>query len=136
MIRRVIPVISIVILSVLAVFFLIESFSTDRELLENTFVVDAVYFEQEGYVEITFEDTSEKTTLVVLEILGMPDSFQKIFTTSAFVERVPFSEPPKYGWQTSPVTFVIEHPEFGQVGLKTEIHPQGEPARPIIYSDL
>ena len=64
----------------------------------------------------------------------MPESFQKNFNNSQFVERVSFSKPPQYGWKTNPVTLLIEHEELGQVGLKTEIHSKNESTPPIIYS--
>jgi len=136
MTRKLIPIISIIIVSVLAILFLIESYSIDRELFANTFNVDAIYLEEEGYVEISFIDNSGKTKSVVLEILGMPESFQKNFVGSEFSERVPFSDTPKYGWKTNPVTFVVEHEEFGKIGIKTEIHTPSEPHAPIIFSKM
>ena len=134
MVRKIIPIISIALVSSLAIIFLIETNSVDRELLANTFVLDAIYYENEGFVEITFQDKTQKTSRVVLEILGMPESFQKNFNNSQFVERVSFSKPPQYGWKTNPVTLLIEHEELGQVGLKTEIHSKNESTPPIIYS--
>ena len=123
-------------MSVLAVLFLIEYYSIDRELFANTFIVDAIYLEKDAYVEISFHDNSGKTKSVVLEILGMPESFQKNFIGSEFSERVPFSEIPKYGWKSNPVTFVVEHDEFGKIGIKTEIHTPSEPHAPIIFSKM
>jgi hypothetical protein len=134
--RKSILIILIILVSVLAILFLIESYSIDRKLLGNTFKVDAIYLEDEGYVEISFLDNSGKTKSVVLEILGMPESFQKKFTGSEFSIRVPFSEIPKYGWKTTPVTFVVEHEEFGIIGIKTEIHVPSEPPAPIIFSKI
>lgn len=136
MTRKTIPIASVVIISFLGILFLVGSSSFDKEALEKTFFVDAIYFEDEGYVEITFQDKSQKTTKAVLEVLGMSNSFQKIFSASYFTERVPFSSPPQYGWKTNPVTLLIEHEEFGQVGIKTEIHDADEPAKPIIFSNL
>ena len=136
MTRKLTLIISIILVSVLAVLFLIESYSIDRELFANTFNVDAIYLEEEGYVEISFLDNSGKTKSVVLEILGMPESFQKNFIGSEFSERVPFSETPKYGWKANPVTFVVEHEGFGKIGIKTEIHTPSEPHAPIIFSKM
>ena len=134
--RKVFPIISVIVLSVLAGWFLFESNSVDKELMKETFVFDAIYYEEDQIIEITFQDNSQKTSKVVLEILGLEESFQKTFTNSQFAERVPFNAPPKYGWKTHPVTLVVEHEDFGKVGLKTEIHAKGEPAEPIIYSSL
>jgi len=135
MTRKLILIILIILVSVLAILFLIEYYSIDRELFTNTFIVDAIYQEKEGYVEISFLDNSGKTKSVVLEILGMPESFQKNFVGSEFSERVPF-EPPKYGWKSNPVTFVVEHEKFGKIGIKTEIHTPSEPHAPIIFSKI
>ena len=120
MTRKLILIILIILVSVLAILFLIEYYSIDRELFANTFIVDAIYLEKEGYVEISFFDNSGKTKSVVLEILGMPESFQKNFVGSEFSDRVPFSEPAKYGWKSNPVTFVVEHEGFGKIGIKTD----------------
>lgn len=136
MTRKFIPIISVIVMSVIAGWFFFDTNSLDKDILSQTFIVDAVYYEDEQIIKITFEDRSQKSSMVILEILGMSESFQKKFTKSSFVEEVPFSGPPKYGWKTNPVTFVVEHPEFGKIGLKTEIHPLDEPSRPIIYSSL
>lgn len=136
MAKKIISAVSIILVSILAVLFLIESFSIDRELYSRTFVVDAIYLEEEGTVEISFLDNSGKTQSVVLEILGMAESFQKNYVGSEFTEKIPFSSVPQYGWKTNPVTFVVEHEEFGTIGIKTEIHVSDEPPTPIIFSQL
>jgi len=136
MAKKIISAVSIILVSVFAALFLIESFSIDRELYSSTFVVDAIYHEEEGNVEISFLDNSGKTQSVVLEILGMAESFQKNHVGSEFIEKVPFSSVPQYGWKTNPVTFVVEHEEFGTIGIKTEIHASDEPPTPIIFSKL
>lgn len=129
-------IIPIILLSILAALFIIESTSIDRELFANTFNVNAIYLQDDGYVEIIFSDNSGKTQFVVLEILGMTESFQKNYTSSEFTERVPFSTIPQYGWKTNPVTFVVEHEEFGKIGIKTEIRAPNEPLPAIIFSKL
>lgn len=136
MARKLIAIFSVIFISVMSILFFIESTSIDRELFSETFIVDAVYLEEEEYVEISFLDKSGKTKTVVLEILGMSETFQKSFVGSEFTERVPFSSTPTYGWKTNPVTFVVEHEEFGQIGVKTEIHAINDPALPIIFSKL
>ena len=76
----------------------------------------------------------KRLTFVVMEILGMDETFQKTFSDSEFIEIVPFPNVPKYGWPIHPVVFEIEHEEFGHIQLKTEIHPLGDPVPPVIYS--
>ena len=136
MAKKIISVISIILVSILGAIFFLESTSIDRELYASTFIVDAIYLEEEGYVEISFLDNSGKTQSAVLEILGMVESFQKNYVGSEFTERGVFSSVPQYGWKTNPVTFVIEHEEFGTIGIKTEIHASDEPPTPTIFSKL
>jgi len=133
---KIIPLVLISFVSILFVIFFVESNSIDRELFASTFIVDAIYLEDEGFVEVTFLDKSGKTQSVVLEILGMSESFQKIFVGSEFTERILFSSEPQYGWKINPVTFVVEHEEFGKVGIKTEIHAPDESSPQIIFSKL
>ncbi len=133
MAKKIIPIISIFIITVLGLFFLSDS-SSNKDVLKSTFEIDATYYDA-GYVEISYLDKTTKTNHVVLEILGMDESFQKTLSGSKFVETVPFPNVSKYGWQVNPVTFLIDHEELGKVSLKTEIHPYGEPAPPIIYGN-
>ncbi|MGH1522473.1 MAG: hypothetical protein ACRBB2_09035, partial [Nitrosopumilus sp.] len=86
------------------------------------------------HVEISYNDKSEKTELVVMEILGMDETFQKTFSDSQFIEIVPFPNPPKYGWAIHPIVLEIDHEEFGHIQLKTEIRLLDEPAPKVIYS--
>jgi len=136
MVKKIISIISIIIISILGALFFIESTLIDRELYASTFIVDAIYLKDKGIVEISFFDNSGKTQSVILEILGMVESFQKNYAGSEFTEEVPFSSVPQYGWKTNPVTFVVEHEEFGTIGIKTEIHAPNEPPTPIIFSKL
>jgi hypothetical protein len=131
MAKKIIPVISISVITLLGLFFLFDS-GSNKDVLKSTFEIDATYYDA-GYVEISYLDKTSKTNHVVLEILGMDESFQKTLSGSKFVETVIFPVLPKYGWQVHPVTFLIDHEDLGKVSLKTEIHPYGEPAPPIIY---
>lgn len=100
------------------------------------FYLDATFHEDKKYIQIKFDDISEKTSNVTLEILGMEQSFQKKFTGSHFDIQVPFSGVPEYGWKSMPITLVVEHQEFGKVGLKTDVRDYGHPSNKIIFSDL
>lgn len=131
--------------TVLAILFLTGAGNNDKEILKSTFLIQAVYYDQntnpeiqtgDGYIQIFFKDKSEKTNAVVLEVLGMETSFQKTFVDSSeFNETIPFPTPPKYGWEIHPITLLIDHEELGKVSLKTEIRPFGEPPAPIIYGN-
>ena len=105
----------------------------DNNEIRQTLQIEAVYYDS-GHVEISYYDNSDQTDSVVLEILGMDDSFQKTFYDSEFIEIVPFVNVPKYGWAIHPIVMEVEHKEFGHVQLKTEIHQIGEPVPNIIYS--
>ena len=127
------------VITILAI-LLITGNNNDNKILESTFTIDAVYFESQnvnlddGYIQITFKDNTSKTKAIVLEVLGMEESFQKTYLDSSeFVEIIPFPTPPKYGWAIHPITLLIDHEDLGKVSLKTEIHPLGEFPAPIIY---
>jgi len=130
--KKLVTTIFLIIFTGLGILFLSYSSSQDNTLLKSTFEINAVYYE-EGYVQIEYWDKSENTNSVVMEILGMSESYQKTFHSSLFQETVDFPFLPKYGWETHPITFLIDHKEFGQVSLKTEIHPYGESPPEIIY---
>jgi hypothetical protein len=98
--------------------------------------VDAIYESGNNVVKITYSDNSKMTSLIVLEILGMDETFHKKFSEQSFVEIIEFDSVPKYGWATMPVTFFLEHDEFGFIGLKTEIHLNDEPKPKVIYSEI
>jgi len=127
------PPIFLGVFTVLAIVFLTGGASDDKDVLRETFQVDAIYYDA-GYVEVSFSDKSQKTTNVVMEILGMDESFQKTFSDSEFIEIVPFSNEPKYGWAIHPIVLEIDHEELGHMQLKTEIRPLGDAIPPVIYS--
>jgi len=133
MARKVVPAISLGIITVFAIIFLSGGATDDNDILRQTFQVDAVYYDS-GHVEISFLDKSGKTEHVVMEILGMDETFQKSFSDSQFIEIVPFPNLPKYGWAIHPIVLEIDHSELGHIQLKTEIHPMGQPLPPVIYS--
>ncbi len=108
----------------------------ESEKYSKVFYLDATFYQDKNYVQITFDDSSKKTTNIVLEVLGMRESYQKTFSGSHFEINVPFESVPQYGWKTMPITLVVEHSEFGKIGLKTEVHNQGEPPNKIIFSKL
>ena len=108
----------------------------DKSLISQTIFVDAVYEPKNKIIKIMYTDSSEKTNLVTLEILGMKKTFHKEFLESSFVETTQINSEPKYGWATMPVIFSINHDEFGEIELKTEIYQQDESKPRIIYSKI
>ena len=108
----------------------------DESTISQTIFVDAVYESKSSIVKITYNDNSEKTNLVTLEILGMEETFHREYARNSFVETVQINSEPKYGWSATPVVFSINHNEFGKIGIKTEIYEQGESKPRIIYSRI
>ena len=132
---KIIAVASIV--AIAAIVISVTSDSTiDESTISQTIFVDAVYEPKNKIVRITYNDNSEMTNLIILEILGMEKTFHKEFSQSSFVETVKINSEPKYGWSTTPVVFSINHDQFGKIGLKTEIYEQGESKPRIIYSKI
>jgi len=133
--RKIIGVASII--AIVAIVMSVTSDSAlDESIISQTIFVDAVYEPKNKIVRITYNDNSEMTNLITLEILGMEKTFHKEFSQSSFVETVEINFEPKYGWSTTPVVFSINHDEFGKIGLKTEIYEQGESKPRIIYSKI
>jgi len=126
--------------SIIAIAAIVISVTSDSALDESTIsqiiFVDAVYEPKNKIVRITYNDNSEMTNLIILEVLGMEKTFHKEFSQSSFVETIEINSEPKYGWSTTPVVFSINHDEFGKIGLKTEIYEQGESKPRIIYSKI
>ena len=133
--KGIIAIISIIALPV--IILSISSNSTlDESIISQTIFVDTVYEPKNNLVKITYNDNSENTNLVILEILGMEQTFHKEFSQNSFVEIIQINSEPKYGWSTMPVVFSINHDEFGKIGLKTEIYQKDESKPRIIYSKI
>ena len=130
----------IAVASIIAIAAIVISITSDSALDESTIsqiiFVDAVYEPKNKIVRITYNDNSEMTNLIILEVLGMEKTFHKEFSQSSLVETIEINFEPKYGWSTTPVVFSINHDQFGKIGLKTEIYEQGELKPRIIYSKI
>ena len=126
--------------SIIAIAAIVISITSDSALDESTIsqiiFVDAVYEPKNKIVRITYNDNSEMTNLIILEVLGMEKTFHKEFSQSSLVETIEINFEPKYGWSTTTVVFSINHDEFGKIELKTEIYEQGESKPRIIYSKI
>jgi hypothetical protein len=127
-------VIVVALCVILVITFIVSSINPiDEKLLSSTFVVSAVYYDNIHMVKIIYLDRSNKTSTVTLEVEGLDKSFQKKYTVSSFEEDLPLSNSPQYGWQTLPVTFLLDHIEFGKIIIKTEITPYGQLPAKIVY---
>ena len=135
--KRKIFSITIITLIIGVIFFSMNNFfdSNDPLVILEQIEFDAVFLEDEHVVQIYFEDKSNNTKSAVLEILGMDVTYHqeyKFDRNSTFVEKMNLEKIPKYGWQTTPVTLEIQHSQFGNIGLKTEIHKPSESKPRII----
>ena len=125
--------ISVIAISALSILVLYVSLvpSNDGKILEDL-QISATY--EDGLATITYSDRTKLGDMVVMEILGLDETFQKTYYFANFTEMVPFADSPKYGWAVHPIVLDISHPEYGNLRLKTEIRPAGEPAAPVIIS--
>ena len=133
--RKIIAVASIIAIAAIVISVTSDS-ALDESTISQTIFVDAVYEPKNKIVRITYNDNSEMTNLIILEVLGMEKTFHKEFSQSSLVETIEINFEPKYGWSTTPVVFSINHDEFGKIELKTEIYEQGESKPRIIYSKI
>ena len=133
--RKIIATASIIAIAAIVISVTSDS-ALDESTISQTIFVDAVYEPKNKIVRITYNDNSEMTNLIILEVLGMEKTFHKEFSQSSLVETIEINFEPKYGWSTTPVVFSINHDEFGKIELKTEIYEQGESKPRIIYSKI
>ena len=134
--KKIISLISIGIIVGLLVLYLSTVDSVDKKFLSENFSLDAIYDDELKTVTINFSDKTEKTTVVVMEILGMDETYQKTFVGHNFVVIINFDSIPKYGWKIHPVTLVVNHSDLGEFGMKTEIHELDDIKPRVIFSDI
>ena len=133
--KKIIAVVSAIVIIMIVITGTFDS-ALDVTIISQTIFVDAVYDSTNNLVKITYNDNSDKTNLIALEVLGMEKTFHKEFSRSSFIEIVQINSIPMYGWSTMPVVFSINHDEFGKIELKTEIHQQHELKPKVIYSKI
>jgi len=100
----------------------------------DNFTFEAVYLKDSNSILITFDDTNQKSSFAILEILGMEKTFHEEFaiSDSKFTKLVPIDNIPKYGWKTTPVTLEITYDE-SVVYMKTEIHEEDQISPIVIF---
>ena len=77
--KKIIATLSIITLSVI-IFSISSNSALDESIISQTIFVDTVYEPENNLVKITYNDNSKKTNLVILEILGMEQTFHKEFS--------------------------------------------------------
>ena len=122
----------------------IPQIATDDEKSEmsQTLLVDVKYKSSKGVISIFYDDKSKMTDKLIIEIWGLPQTYHKEFecdSTSCpdFVSAtIKLDFIPKYGWESIPVVFTVDHKEFGKISIKTEIYEVGDPKPRVIYSPI
>ncbi len=126
-------IVAVAVIAAAAAVLLLASPASMHDELSETFTIKGTFHESRGQVEIYYEDASQETKSAVLEVLGMGESFQRVYNASRFTETVRFEAVPEYGWKVNPITLVIEHGKYGTINAKTEIHSPGEQVPPVIF---
>ena len=113
----------------------------DKLAMSQTFVVEAKYKPSKGVISLYYEDQSKMTDKLIIEIWGLPQTYHKEYECNLgtlaqneegenvcpnFVSNtIKIGPPPKYGWESTPVVFSVEHKEYGTISIKTEIYETG-----------
>ena len=114
--------------------------------------VDAKYKPEKGVITIFYKDESNGTDKLIIEVWGLPQTYHKEFECDigALAENAKHENVcpdfvsatikldfiPKYGWESIPVVFTVDHKEFGKISIKTEIYESGDPKPRVIYSPI
>jgi len=117
-----------------SVIIILNPFPNDDDDFSH-FTFDAVYLKDQNSINITFVDTTGKSSFAILEILGMDETYHKEFeiSDSKFSKLISLEKIPKYGWKTTPATLEITY-ENSIIKMKTEVHEKNESASEIIFS--
>ena len=120
--------------------------------VSQTLLVDVKYKSERGVISIFYDDVSKMTDKLIIEIWGLPQTYHKEFECDlgALAENAKHENVcpdfvsatikldfiPKYGWESIPVVFTVDHKEFGKISIKTEIYEVGDPKPRVIYSPI
>jgi len=130
-----------------------EISSGDKRLeMSQAIEADAKYKPEKGMLTIFYQDQSTGTDKLIIEIWGLPQTYHKEFECDigALAENAKHENVcpdivtanikldfiPKYGWESIPVVFTVDHNEFGKISIKTEIYETGDPKPRVIYSSI
>ena len=120
--------------------------------VSQTLLVDVKYKSERGVISIFYDDVSKMTDKLIIEIWGLPQTYHKEFECDVdalaanaehenvcpdFVTAtIKINSAPKYGWESIPVVFSVEHKKFGSISIKTEIYETGDPQPRVIFSTI
>ena len=124
----------------------------EKSEMSQTFLVEAKYKPSRGIISIFYEDKSKMTDKLIIEIWGLPQTYHKEFECDVdalaanaehenvcpdFVTAtIKINSAPKYGWESIPVVFTVDHNQFGKISIKTEIYETGDPQPRVIFSTI
>jgi hypothetical protein len=132
----------------------IPEISSDDKTSEmsQVIVVDAKYKPEKGMITIFYQDKSTGTNKLIVEVWGLPQTYHKEFECDigalaanakhenacpdSLVANIKLDSAPKYGWESIPVVFTVDHNQFGKISIKTVIYETGDPKPRIIYSPI
>ena len=127
--------------------------STDGELeISQTLLVEAKYKPENGMITIFYKDKSTATEKLIIEVWGLPQTYHKEFECDfgalaanekhenvcpdSLVANIKLDSVPKYGWESIPVVFTVDHNQFGKISIKTEIYETGDLKPRVIFSTI
>ena len=130
-----------------------EISSGDKRLeMSQAIEADAKYKPEKGMLTIFYQDQSTGTDKLIIEIWGLPQTYHKEFECDVgalaanakhenvcpdtFLANIKLDSVPKYGWESIPVVFTVDHNQFGKISIKTEIYETGDPKPRVIYSPI
>ena len=102
---------------------------------QDSISIDATYYAKNKTAAIRYSDKTGANAPVVVEVLGMRESYREIFSGPEFSIMVEFESVPRYGWAVHPIVAEVDHPAFGGIQIKTEIRDEGQPAPRTIYAE-
>ena len=124
----------------------------EKSEMSQTFLVEAKYKPSRGIISIFYEDKSKMTDKLIIEIWGLPQTYHMEFECDVdalaanaehenvcpdFVTAtIKINSAPKYGWESIPVVFTVDHNQFGKISIKTEIYETGDPQPRVIFSTI
>ena len=124
----------------------------EKSEMSQTFLVEAKYKPSRGIISIFYEDKSKMTDKLIIEIWGLPQTYHKEFECDVdalaanaehenvcpdFVTAtIKINSAPKYGWESIPVVFTVDHNQFGKISIKTEIYETGDLKPRVIFSTI
>jgi len=130
-----------------------EISSGDKRLeMSQAIEADAKYKPEKGMLTIFYQDQSTGTDKLIIEIWGLPQTYHKEFECDVgalaanakhenvcpdtFLANIKLDSVPKYGWESIPVVFTVDHNQFGKISIKTEIYETGDPKPRVIYNPI